>query len=63
MARAKRHYIPGHVWHTPVEWAGVGRKTFITNMEEALEFIVGPTNMAWKQRDWEQSADYAAFRG
>jgi len=21
MARAKRHYLPGHVWHIPVKYA------------------------------------------
>jgi len=21
MARANRHYIPGHIWHTPVKYA------------------------------------------
>jgi hypothetical protein len=49
MARAKRHYIPGYIWHTPDkqanqrqdEWAGsvaVGSKFFTESVRESLGF-------------------------
>ena len=40
MARAKRHYIPGQIWHTPVKLASylteVGSKGFVDRVKSIL---------------------------
>ena len=41
MARAKRHYIPGYVWHEESKWTqsiAVGGKTFLEKIKGILGY-------------------------
>jgi len=39
MARAKRHFIPGYIWHTPVEWFS-NSTGWITHRCHIREFLL-----------------------
>lgn len=51
MARAKPHYVPGHIWHIPVKYApgltGVGREGFV----EMTRLEPGIQAKGWKVHD------------
>jgi len=49
MARAKRHYIPGQIWHTPVKQNKEGQYLYIAHFGAKKGNIGAQNAYVWNQ--------------